>query len=434
MDGLLKSGEFLKSESGNDYLVMDFLGAGGQGEVYSVTKGTSKYALKWYFKHMATKEQKEIIENLVKEGAPDDTFLWPQDMIVQSSDSFGYIMPLRPSEYKSIVDIMKRRAEPTFDALSKAAYNLTLGYRKLHVMGYSYRDISFGNLFINPKTGDVLICDNDNVAANLSPTTVYGTPRFMAPEIVVGKDKPSRNTDLFSLAVLLFYMFMLNHPLEGALEAKIKCMDIPAMSQLYGTKPLFIFDENDKSNFPLKGYQDNALTYWELYPQKLKDLFKRSFTIGLREPARRVTENEWLDAFANLMTGIVKCGSCGVEVFFDEDKASAGEAHTCWHCKKVVSIPLILHIGKNNVLLNAGARLFSHDLNKDYDMETVVGSLIQNPNNPNLWGIRNESNENWTYIKADGTQIPVSPGRSATIAKDSKINFGQLVGTFEKLG
>jgi hypothetical protein len=33
-------------------------------------------------------------------------------------------------------------------------------------MGYSYRDISFGNLFFDPDTGDVLICDNDNVSAN----------------------------------------------------------------------------------------------------------------------------------------------------------------------------------------------------------------------------------------------------------------------------
>ena len=62
----------------------------------------------------------------------------------------------------------------------------------------------------------------------------------MAPEIVTGKAKPSRNTDLFSLAVLLFYMFMLNHPLEGKREARIKCMDIPAMNMLYGTDPLCI--------------------------------------------------------------------------------------------------------------------------------------------------------------------------------------------------
>jgi hypothetical protein len=64
-------------------------------------------------------------------------------------------------------------------------------------------------------------------------------------------------------------------------------------------------------------------------------------------------------------------------------------------------------------------------------MDTVVGTVVQNPNNPNQWGIRNDSSENWTYIKADGTQVPVAPGRSAAIAKNSKIDFGQLTGAFE---
>ena len=62
-------------------------------------------------------------------------------------------------------------------------------------------------MFFDPDTGDVLICDNDNVSANgIDNSSVYGTPRFMAPEIVMGQAKPSRNTDLYSLAVLLFYM------------------------------------------------------------------------------------------------------------------------------------------------------------------------------------------------------------------------------------
>ena len=30
--------------------------------------------------------------------------------------------------------------------------------------GYSYQDLNDGNFFINPQSGDVLICDNDNVA------------------------------------------------------------------------------------------------------------------------------------------------------------------------------------------------------------------------------------------------------------------------------
>ena len=63
-------------------------------------------------------------------------------------------------------------------------------------------------------------------------------------------------------------------------------------------------------------------------------------------------------------------------------------------------------------------------------METVVGSVVQNPKNPALWGIRNEDKVNWTYQKADGTQIPVAPGRTAGIAKGVKILFPESTGEF----
>lgn len=431
MDGQLKNGTILISESGNKYTVKQLLGAGGQGEVYSVDFNGSTYALKWYYKNTATKNQKEILDNLIQKGQPDASFLWPQDMIFKSyGESFGYIMPLRPKNYKSIVDMMKRKAEPSFYCLCRAAYNLVKGYNALHGKGYSYRDISFGNAFFDPDTGDVLICDNDNVSYNGAESGIYGTPRFMAPEIVIGKAKPSRNTDLFSLAVLLFYMFMLNHPLEGKREARIKCMDIHAMNQLYGTEPLFIFDPDNKDNRPLAGYQDNALVFWTLYPQQLRDLYITSFTVGLKQPNRRITEAKWLDTFANLMSGIIVCPNCGAEVFYDPHKEENGVAHTCWRCQKKITIPPKIVIGKNTVLLLANVKLYKHHIDGGHDMDTVVGEVVQNPNNPNLWGVKNLSQENWTYIKADGTQIPVSEGRSAAIAKDAKINFGQIIGEF----
>lgn len=432
MDGQLKAGTFLTSESSTKYKVVSLLGAGGQGEVYDVESSGKHYALKWYFKHMATKEQKAILDNLVAKGSPDASFLWPQDIIFNNYGApFGYIMPLRPKNFKSIVDMMKRRAEPSFYALCRAAYNLTSGYQKLHTMGYSYRDISFGNLFFDPNNGNVLICDNDNVAANgLDNSSVYGTPRFMAPEIVVGKAKPSRNTDLYSLAVLLFYMFMMGHPLEGRLEADIKCMDIHAMNRLYGTNPVFVFDPNDKTNRPVKGYQDNVLIYWDLYPQALRDLFTQSFTEGLTAPNKRVTEKKWMETFANLITGIIPCPKCGAEVFYDESKAAAGVAHTCWNCQSTVPMPASFVIGKSRVLLHKNAKLYAHHIYDDYDMDTVVGTVVQNPSNPNLWGIRNESKENWTYIKPDGIQIAVAIGKSAAIAKGVQINFGRVTGEF----
>lgn len=433
MDGLLKSGTILTSESGNKYVVKKLLGAGGQGEVYDVENGGKHYALKWYYKKTATTMQKNILDNLVAKGKPDSSFLWPEDLIYKSAgEPFGYIMQLRPSNFKSIVDLMKRKAEPSFYTLCKAAYNVTKGYQKLHEMGYSYRDISFGNLFFDPDTGDVLICDNDNVSVNgKDDSSVYGTPRFMAPEIVLGKAKPSRNTDLFSLAVLLFYMFMLNHPLEGRLEAEIKCMDIHAMNKLYGTNPVFIFDPDNKTNRPVRGYQDNAIIYWDLYPENLKALFTQAFTVGIASPNRRVTENKWLETFANLMSGLITCPNCGAEVFYDEAKEQMSVAHMCWGCQGTVAVPAKVVIGRNKVLLLADTKLYAHHVYNNNDMDTVVGSVVQNPKNPNLWGIRNEDKVNWTYEKADGTQIPVAQGRSAAIATGAKIHFGQCTGEFK---
>ena len=81
-------------------------------------------------------------------------------------------------------------------------------------------------------------------------------------------------------------------------------------------------------------------------------------------------------------------------------------------------------------MLQKDAKLYAHNIYEDYDMTTVVGSVVQNPNNPKLWGIRNETSDNWTYIKPDGIQLPVASGRSAAIAKDAKICFGQLTGEF----
>ena len=125
------------------------------------------------------------------------------------------------------------------------------------------------------------------------------------------------------------------------------------------------------------------------------------------------------------------CPDCGAEVFFDENKVATGVAHTCWNCGRALQYPVSIIIGKTRVLLKKGAKLMSHNISADYDMDTVVGEVVQNPNNPNLWGIKNVGRDNWTYIRADGQQIPVAAGKSAAIAKDAKISFGQLIGEFK---
>ncbi len=433
MEGMLRPGTVITSAGGSKYTVKGLLGAGGQGEVYEVESRGKRHALKWYYDFAATKQQKSTLEDLILKGAPSKSFLWPQDLIYnQEKKELGYIMPLRPKNFVKIIDMMKRKVEPSFSAVCRATYNLTRGYQALHALGLSYRDISFGNMFFDPANGDVLICDNDNVSPNTQRNTgISGTPRFIAPEIITGKESPSRNTDLYSLAVLLFYVFMMAHPLEGKKEADIKCLDISAMNLLYGTDPVFIFDPKNKSNRPVKGYQDNALIYWPLYPQSIRDLFIRSFTEGLSAPNKRVTENQWLDAIANLITGLMICPKCGSEVFFDENKVRLGVTHVCWSCGQSLQYPMSLVIGKHRVLMSKGAKLYSHGIREDYDMTTQVGEVVQNPVHPGLYGLENRSSDNWTYIRPDGQQIPVAVGKRASVAKGARIDFGQVTGVFE---
>jgi len=432
MSELLKTGQILKTTS-STCKVISFLGGGGQGEVYKVDLNGKSLALKWYFPSSATNEQLSILARLIKIGAPTERFLWPMEITkTDNMQGFGYIMPLRESNYKNINDLMKRRIDPSFRALAVAGFELSDSFLQLHSKGLCYRDISFGNVFFDPHKGDILICDNDNVAFNGDKIGgVLGTPGFMAPEVVRGDADPSTQTDLFSLGVLLFYLLMVHHPLKGKKEAAIKSFDLPAQTRIFGIEPIFIFDPDNDSNRPVQGYQDNALIYWPIYPIFLQNLFIKTFTNGIKDPHDRVRESEWRLGMIRLLDSIIYC-PCGAENFYDADftKNSGGSPKPCWSCKKPIQLPPQICINKNIVLLNSNTKLFPHHIDdeRQYDFTKPVAEVTQHPTNPNMWGIKNLSNEKWVTTNASGKMSDVEPGRNVQISKGTKINFGKTEG------
>jgi serine/threonine protein kinase len=437
MDEILKTRQVVWTEiSGMNCEVEAFLGDGGQGEVYRAKLNSKDVALKWYFPNSATCEQRKVLETLIMKGPPNDKFLWPIELVsADNIPDFGYIMPLREERYKSLFDLMKRRIDPTFYPLATAGLHLSHSFLQLHSQGWCYRDISFGNVFFDPENGDILICDNDNIAVDdiAIKSDVKGTLGFMAPEIVRGNELPSTKTDLFSLAVLLFYMFMVHHPLAGKREADIKCLDQAAMTKLFGTEPLFIFDPNDHSNEPVKGYQDNPLLYWPIYPQFLRDLFTKAFTDGIKDPMNgRIRESQWRAAMVRLRDSILYCSSCKAENFYDIDalRQSGGKPNPCWSCKRNITLPFRIYIDNNVVMLNHNTKLFPHhiDEQKMYDFSQPVAEVNRHPTNPNLWGLKNLTSEKWSITKSDGTVQDVYPGKSAPLISGTKILFGSKQG------
>jgi serine/threonine protein kinase len=431
VSGILSQGEKVRINRTTVCRVEQLLGAGGQGEVYLVTSGNTRLALKWYYKHTATSTQWEALQTLIGYGPPDSRFLWPTELVVKDSrPGFGYLMPLRESRYKGITDLLVRHVTPTLRSLATACANLSDAFLNLHGLGLCYRDISQGNIFFDPNSGDVLVCDNDNVGVNDGPTSILGTPRFMAPEVVRGEVLPSARTDLFSLAVLLFLMLINDHPLDGAKEVAIHCFDYNAMVRLYGKEPVFIFDPYDKSNEPIPGYQDNAIAFWPIYPTFLRKLFITSFTEGLRDPDNgRVRETNWRNGMSMLRDSIFNC-SCGAENFYDQAALEkAGNPGTCWQCKSQLKLPPRIKIGKSArstvVMLNADSKLFAHHLegSAHLDFSKPLAEVTRHPSDPNRWGLKNLTDDSWTAVLTDGSAHQVEPSRNVTLAPGTVIHF-----------
>ena len=434
MSGLFPPGKKLTiNNTGAHCVVKELLGAGGQGEVYQVNVDGVSRALKWYYPQTSTSEQLATLAKLINAGAPDSRFLWPEDLLVdESSATFGYLMPLRQARFKSISDILSRTVSSSLMSLVTSCANLSDAFLQLHAKGWCYRDISQGNMFFDPKSGDILICDNDNVGVNGSPTSILGTPRFMAPEVVRRETYPSTQTDLFSLAVMLFFVLMNNHPLDGRKEHEIHCFDLPAMERLYGREPLFIFDPYDKSNEPVPGFQDNALAFWGIYPNFIKDLFTESFTKGLGDPVNgRIRETDWRTRMCQLRDAIFRCSSCGNENFFDVARLSreGGMTGSCWSCRAPLQLPARMRVGGTVVMLDPGSQLFAHHLDKDQPMNfsKPLAEVVRHPAEARRLGLKNLTGETWSAT-VDGTVHEVTPGRSMAVNNGTQIHFGKVDG------
>jgi serine/threonine protein kinase len=393
-------------------------------------------AVKWYFPQNATKEQREILDELVKKGKPTESFLWPIEVVesrkgAETPGTFGYSMPIRGKQYRSIVDHMKRKVDLDFRTLCTIGANMSYSFYQLHAMGMCYRDISFGNVFFHPQTGDVLICDNDNVwyDKRLKGATVLGTQRFMAPEIVTGRSLPSGDSDRYSLAILLFYMFFISHPLEGKKELEIKCLDTPAMNRLYGERPIFIFDPDDQSNRPDPHLQRNAIDFWNIYPKFFRDMFTETFTKGIHDPENgRTRETAWYKGLVRLRDSLLYC-PCGAENFYDIELVKKDQDVNCWACKNPVPVPPRMKVNRHVVMLNHDTKIFPYHLDDSvYDIRNPVAEMSQNPNSPSIWGLKNISNKSWRiYGDDDSKQTEIQSGKTVKLTNGLRIDFGTTI-------
>lgn len=409
----LKIGESVSLTNGTQAKIVKELGRGGQGIVYLVEVNGQNMALKWYFNNMGDWFYRNLEENATK-GAPSEAFLWPEFLTTKQKGTYGYIMKLRPQGYYEFGQYLLARAKfKSFEAMVNAAMKICEGFKALHLSGLSYQDLNDGNFFIHPDTGDVLICDNDNVAPEGVSSGILGKARYMAPEVVTGKAMPSKQTDRYSLSVVLFLLFYANHPLEGARVLACPCMTEKYEKLFYGSEPIFIYDKVNANNRPVRGVHNNVLRRWNAFPAILRDTFTQEFSLEcLSDPNKRKLERQWQNAIQQLRDMLVVCSECKDETF-------VADANTpkCMCCGKSFHIAGTLQINDRKVLLTPNTKVYV-DMDNKPDIQ-----VINVPGDRYPIQLRNITTNNWVVETPSGKIRSVEPNMSMPVKAGLKVNL-----------
>ena len=413
----LHKGYPIQTKSFKTIVVDHKLGEGGQGAVYRVEYDGKAKALKWYSGRKFKDPEKFYanIQNNIQNGKPSNTFLWPEDVTEKHGEAFGYIMDLRPGDYKDFTKfLIGKEGFASTTAIVNTALQIVAGFRALHLKGYSYQDLNDGNFFINPKTGDVLICDNDNVSEYGKKSGIAGKSRYMAPEIVANGANPNIKTDIYSLAVVLFLLWVGTHPLEGKSGTPV-CMDVKSEKRIYGENPVFIWDPNDNSNRPVQGIHKGAITRWPLLPDYLREMFTKAFSReALMDPMKRVIEQEWLRLFIRARAEIYKC-QCGIVYFADPVNPNP-----CSGCARKNVFPFCIETYRYTLPVHQRTKLYACHTEKDSDdFEILTGEVSVNGKD---FELKNVSGKSWTVTDGEGSQT-VAPGSVFALKKGLQINF-----------
>ncbi len=235
---------------------------------------------------------------------------WP--MAIIQDPFFGMVMPRVPGETRTLAwflggrsRLMLAKSKPHLlgnwlNRLNMAT-ELARIVSHLHLRGLCHADFSYNNFLANEAEGRIALIDCDGlVIPDHLPPAVLGTPGYMAPEIYMGKARPTINTDKHAMAVLLFQLLLFRHPLQGR---KIHSSDPQEDDRLmYGERALYTEHPTDPSNRPPSQHYISADVLGGF-----SKLFLNAFVDNLFNPGGRPVASTWAAALERLQDRVIPC-------------------------------------------------------------------------------------------------------------------------------
>lgn len=437
-------GQEVETEFGGKAKVIGIIGEGKQSTVYLVEYNGRKMALKWYDTNKIDNLDKihENIKNNIKDGAPNKKFLWPEYMTKVDSETgaFGYFLEFKPDSFEYFADIIngyklvndtvtghlakKKVRFTSLYAMVTAVLNIINAFSQISKAGKSFQGLGEGSFFINTDTGAVLINDCDTIASFDTNLDMQIRTIYKAPEVLLG-NIPDNNSNIYSLAIILFRLLFRGDPFEGEKTVMDVCLNEKQLAKHYSSEAVFIYDPNNSSNRPIRGIHDNVIKFWNQYPQYIKDIFVQTFTESIKNPDKRISFEEWQNTFIRLRSEILTC-ICGKSHFISILGKSDDEVFTCPVCGiKFASMKFTNRVYP--MPLYIGCKIFECEI-EPYceDFLKIAGELVENKIQKGLMGIKNVSDKKWKVRLPDGLFHDITSGKGFPVWQGLEIDFGKV--------
>ena len=303
------------------YNLLKKLGEGSQGTTYLLED--KKHIVKLFNQSFNETEIKSKINFLINLGLDKKIFSVPLRQITQPKN--GYIAEfasgMQPLTNLKLENVKEGLAEWYLKTggLSKR-YNVLIRLaavlRSLHGKGLAYCDLSPNNVFVSEKADlfNVFLIDLDNLRYKTSIVHNIYTPFYGAPEVISNNSPNTTMSDCYSFAVIAYELLTLNHPLIGDYVSNGK----PELEEqaLLGKLPWVDNEDNTKNK------RTTGIPTFNVIPNRLLELFRKNFEVGLKNPIERPTMAEWFDTLNHANNELLKCGNqkCNLIYPFNNNK------------------------------------------------------------------------------------------------------------------
>ena len=113
---------------------------------------------------------------------------------------------------------------------------------------------------------------------------------------------------------------------------------------------------------------------------------------------------------------------------YERSDVAGGRGLRCSWCRASLQAPPRMKLGSNVVVMSSSTRLYPHHLGEINDFAAPAAEVVEHPQRPGVWGLRNLTGRPWSYDGRDGRPRTVQPGQSAPIRDGLRLNFGRVQG------